>query len=342
MIRGRLHFSLICLCAIVLLVTVVHADMVPPKITYVYFDEGGIPYNGSINYTVTCYGYQTSPYHPVYLTPGSYQPQEVYRYSEYYSGYGSPSYRQAYLQFTHIDWCDLEGVADNRNFTIRNLSSINYSRYGVLQERVPRDVDGLRKYYFVTPEYSSCRYFQQNKASQWTAESRNFSRINTTQRQTNVLQLPGKTILYGILPWHHVSINRSDIGPDLAGYIAYLETCRVNADPACPGWNADGKPLKTFPEYRTLNRNATYLKEHPCDTFLLEADPSLIMPFDDMQVMGHECISNTEFVPCNYTDMIVEHRFIIPSVVKPDNPRSPVESLYCVVLSWFNTSCDKT
>jgi hypothetical protein len=339
MIRGRLHFSLICLCVIVLLVTVAHADMVPPKITYVYFTMGDIPYNGTVNYTVTCYGYPTD-YRHITLAPGSYQPQPVYQYSESYTGYGTPSYQQSYLQYTHIDRCELEGVADNGNFTIRNLSSNYFSRADVLLERVPRDVGGFQKYYFVTPEFSSCRNFGQNEQSQWTAESLNFSRINSTTRQTAVLQLPGRILLYGILPWHHVPINRSDISTDLDGYIAYLETCRVNADPACPGWIADGKPLKTFPGYRTLNQNASYIKEHPCDTFLLEADPSLIMPITDMEISGHRCYSNDKFAPCNLTESLYEARFTIPPSVSPDRHRRPVEALYCTILSWFNASCE--
>jgi len=341
MLRGRLHFSLICLCAIVLLVTVVHADMVTPKITYVYFTLGGIPYNGTVNYTVTCYGYPMDT-RQITLAPGSYQPQPVYQYSENYSGYGSPSYQQSYLQYTHIDRCELEGVADNRNFTIRNFSSNHFSRVDTLHERVPRNVDGFQKYYFVTPEYSSCQYFEQNKKSQWTAEIHNFSRINTTTPQTYVLQLPGRIILYDNMPWHYVPINRSDISTDLEGYIAYLETCRVNADPACPGWIADGKPLKSSPGYRTLNRDATHLKEHPCDTFLLEADPSLIMPITDMEISGHKCYSNDAFSPCNLPDSLYEERFIIPSAVSPNIHRSPVETLYCTILSWVNTSCEKT
>jgi len=157
--QSRLQFSLIFLVSIILLVTVVSADMVPPKITYVYFDKDGSPYNGSVNYTLTCYGYQMD-YRHIVLTPGSYQAQPVYGYSDNYTGYGSPSYQQSYLQYTHTDWCEVEGVAESGNFSIQNLSSSYLSRADVVQDRVPRDIDGLRKYYFVTPEYSSCRHLQ--------------------------------------------------------------------------------------------------------------------------------------------------------------------------------------
>jgi len=334
-----------------------NADMVPPTLTYVYIDQGGIPYNGSVNFTVTCYGYPMG-IPPITLAPGSYEPKPIYKYSVNYTGYGSPDYHQSYLQYTHIDRCELEGLANNRNFTIKNISLV--SRRDLVMERVSRDFGSLRKYYYATPEYVSCRYFEQKTAGQWDTYSLNFSKKNSTFFVSTVLQFPGRKLLYGAKSRHRVSINRSDIDMNLDGYVAYLEKCRANIDPSCPGWIDDGKSLKSFPEYRTLKQNLTYIKEHPCDTFLLEADPSLILPFNDTEVLGHHCIddSSGDFVPCNFTAMIEESRFTIPSDVdlgksgfktnlllptpggSANVHLSPVESLFCSILSRLDISCN--
>jgi hypothetical protein len=354
--QNRISLLLVFLFAAILLVPAVHADMIVPKLTYVYFDQGGIPYNGNVNFTVTCYGYGTG-YYPLITPTGSYQPQPIYRYSVNYTGYRSPDYHQSYLQYTHIDWCELEGIANNKNFTIKNISLI--SRRDIVMQRVTRELSGHKNYYYVTPEYISCTNFEKKTADQWTINSLNFSRINSTTRMSTVLQLPGRKLLYGILPRNGVSVNRSDFDMDLERYIGYLETCRVNIDPGCPGWIADGKPLKSFPEYRTLKQNATYMKEHPCDTFLLEADPSLILPFNGTYLLDHPCIDDDgDNVHCDLAGFIEESRFTIPSDIDLDSTgfrthiliptagtsanahRSPVESLFCSILSRFDMSCD--
>jgi hypothetical protein len=351
MVRSRIHFLLMCLCAVILLVTVVHADMIDPAITHVYFDKDGVPYNGSVQYTITCYGYS---FNHTFITPapGSYQPQPVFRYSASCNGYGCPIYQQYYLQYTHIDRCSLEGVADNRNFTIQNFSSRPFSRCDNLPERVSRDLDGRQVYFYPVPEFISCRYFEQKAEEQWTTYGITFSQKRDSVNRSLILLLPEREPLYEILPWRDVSINRSDITMDLSQYIAYLEACDVKSDPMCAGFIVDGKSLKSFPEYRIMKKNATYLKDHPCDTFLVEAEPSLIMPFTEYLPWSYHCVG-----PCNVTGEICEARFTIPSVSDPGNTgvrttsvtpthggsanvhRSPVESLYCTVLSWFKISC---
>jgi hypothetical protein len=302
-----------------------HADFFKPSITHVYFDKDGVPYYGIVHYTITCYGY-TTDYRRIPLAPGSYTPEPVFRYSATCNGYGCPVYEQYYLQHSYFDWCDLEGVADNQNFIIRDI--FPFSRCDDVEGRAIRDFgtyprdDYIRKFYYATPEYESCIYFEDKKpygdwmeSGKWTVYTLNFSRIYDKPNHTEVLQLPGRDLLYGNLPYQYIHINRSDIPMSLEGYIAYLETCTVNTDPACPGWIIEGKPLKSFPEYRSLKKNATYLKDHPCDTFLVDTDPSLIMPFTDYLGWG-SCDG-----PCNLTEQICEARFTIPSESSSGNAR---------------------
>jgi hypothetical protein len=358
MIQNRISLLLVFLFAAILLVPSVHADMIVPRLTYVYFDQNGHPYNGTVNFTVTCYGYGTGQYPFITQAPGSYKPKPILKYSANYSGCGSPDYHQSYTQYTHIDWCDLEGLVNNRNFTIKNVTTV--SRYDLVMHRVPREFGGVQKYYYTTPEYGSCRFFEQKTEAQWTIEILNFSKTNTMPHFTSVLQFPGRKLLYGIMPHREVTVKRSDINMNLDDYVTYLETCKVNSDPACPGWITDGLPLKTFVQYRTLNKNTTYMKEHPCDTFLLEQDPSLILPFiADFRLLDHPCIDDsTDWIPCNLTGEIYESRFTIPSGIDLGDAnsetsilwptpagnanihRSPVESLFCSILSRFDMSCD--
>jgi hypothetical protein len=134
----------------------VQADMISPAITHVYFEKDGVPYNGSVQYAVNCYGY-TFSYPPVLKTPGSYQPELVYHYSAGCREYGCSIYEPYYLTYTHIDWCDLEGTADGSAFVIRNFSSLPYTRCNPIDYRMEKTWGNKTEYYYYTPEYSLCR-----------------------------------------------------------------------------------------------------------------------------------------------------------------------------------------
>lgn len=367
MARDRKCVWLVCLCVFSPLIIPVHADLIAPAITHVYFEKNGTPYNDSVQYSVNCYGYPYS-YPPVTKTTGSYQPELVFHYSASCDGYGCAIYQSYYLRYTHIDWCDLEGNTNNQTFTIGNFSTTPYTRCDNVPNRVAKTWGDLREYYYDTPEYFACRQFERNRneTTVWV------DRLNFTStvpvNSSVVLLLQGAAPFYETPQWSHTIINKSDIDMDLDEYIQYLETCDPRADRKCPGWIINGTPLKTFTEYRTLKTNTTDLKEHPCDTFLVKADPSLIMPFSDDFIWHHQCLG-----ACNYTEEICESRFTIPSedmnatvsgntspiqekilgtetttsnltmapqlTTSPAVHRSPVESLYCAVLGFFGATC---
>ena len=202
----------------------------------------------------------------------------------------------------------------------------------------------------------------------------NFTAIPPANR-TRMLFIRG-TEYYSTNPWNHSILNRSDIGMDPARYTGYLETCNPVADWKCPGWTIDGVPLKAFGKYLTLAQNATDMEKHPCNRFLVEADPSLIMPFTDPDPWRHPCVDT-----CNFTYELCESRFSIPSGnttpwtgredstvipwtvmykrytpgttptthlppsprtlvnTSPHTARSPVESAYCGILAILGVSC---
>jgi hypothetical protein len=354
----------IVLCCIVVLSGILpaQADLIAPAITHVYFEKNGTPYNGNVDYSVNCYGYMKPPFSP--QTTGFYKPERVFSYSASCNGYVCVIYQPYYLQYTHIDWCDLEGEADNQIFTVQNFSTEPYTRCDSVPNRVSKTNGNNREYYYETPEYFSCRQFETNEDNTVWVDRLNFSGA-TPVNSSYILSLSGLSLLYETPDWSHLIINKTDISLDLNEYIHYLETCDPTTDKKCPGWIINGTPLKSFTEYRTLKNNTTDLKEHPCDTFLITADPSLIMPFTDHNPWSHACVYN-----CNYTMEICESRFSIPSgnlnvsatqdrttvqgtttpaattlhnpalyQTMPAVSRSPVESLYCGIMNFFGARC---
>jgi hypothetical protein len=128
-----------------------------------------------------------------------------------------------------------------------------------------------------------------------------------TSYSRRIVFFSGRNPIYEAPEWSRLSINRSGISWDLSKYINFLETCDPVTNPRCPGWFVNGTPMKSFAEYRTLAKNETDIVEHPCDTFLLKADPDvMIMPFVD-NPWNHACVDN-----CNLTRQVVELRVAIP------------------------------
>lgn len=122
----------------------VHADMISPAITHVYFEKNGVPYNGSVQYSVNCYGYFMGyPY--VTKSPGSYEPELIFHYSATCPEYGCEIY-QPYYYYGHSDWCNLEGQTENEWFEIRNFSPYPYTRCDSVWERLEKRWGENREY----------------------------------------------------------------------------------------------------------------------------------------------------------------------------------------------------
>lgn len=372
MARDRKWVWGICLCVLGLLILPVHADLISPAITHVYFEKDEAPYNGSVQYSVNCYGYFMGyPY--VAKSPGSYQPELIFHYSATCPGYGCEIYQPYYIH-GHSDWCELEGQTNTGSFSIDNFSAYPYTRCDFVPERVSKTWGNQTEYYYDTPEFRACRQFQDNFYREIRIEQFSLSSLPPVNR-TFTIPLQGMT-LYEVPPGNTSTINKSSISMNLDQYIEYLDTCLPDTDANCPGWTVNTTPLKFFTAYRTLKNNATDMQQYPCDTFLIKADPSLIMPFTDTNPWKHPCAD-----ACNYTYEFCESRFTIPSgnqtprmeqnisPVKtipwtimdktytpqphttPANAspspqstlhvhRSPVESLYCGIVEFFGGRCD--
>lgn len=118
LLKKLLKFSVL-LCLPVLFVSfsvTAFADVYEPTQTKVYFEKDGEPFEGLVEYTVDCYGYVNAGWWDTgEEIPADYDPEHpevVYSYSATCPEYGCSIYENYYLNYTHIDYCDLSGEAD--------------------------------------------------------------------------------------------------------------------------------------------------------------------------------------------------------------------------------------
>ncbi|WP_048151237.1 hypothetical protein [Methanolacinia paynteri] len=97
----------------------------------VFFEKNGEPYNGSVSFTVTCYGYVVDNSDPnrnnywgsnyVRREPGTYNRTDVFSYSATVDHYGDEIFEPFYLNYRVIDYCSLCGETDGKTFEIDNV-----------------------------------------------------------------------------------------------------------------------------------------------------------------------------------------------------------------------------
>jgi hypothetical protein len=148
----------ICITALLFLVCPAPGDTLVPTNTHVYFEKNSQPFNESVQFTVSCYGYRCD-WNSCSVPAGTKDISEtahavIYSYSATCPGYGCIIYEPFYLNYRHIDRCDLEGVTREENFTLQNFSITPLPQCTDLQQF---DIGkGYDEYYRVTPEFSRC------------------------------------------------------------------------------------------------------------------------------------------------------------------------------------------
>ena len=83
----------------------------------------GEPYRAPVSYMVRCYGYTFDPGLDPLLPPGSYTPEEVYRFQAECPAFGCKTVLDTYLNYRHIDTCDLEVQAQGQQYLVENFGS---------------------------------------------------------------------------------------------------------------------------------------------------------------------------------------------------------------------------
>ena len=166
---------LIILMLAVMVLPFVFADVAISTVTKVYFEKDGQPYNGEVDFTVNCYGYTYSPGAYIEKEPGTYTSEKVFSFSATCLSYGCKIYESYYMNYRHIDYCDLEGNYEGQSFEIENYSDnpINFDECG----GNGYDMFTKGKYYKTNDAYRSC---QDNLLKEYMKCHEDFKKNNET------------------------------------------------------------------------------------------------------------------------------------------------------------------
>ena len=118
--------------ALLLLASGVNADVPNPVRIAVIFEQAGKPYTGPVRFTITCYGYSYTAGPDPERAPGSYTPEPMYSLSGACAGAGCTVDEDLYLNYRHLDSCDLAGDASGVRFLVKNYARtpIDFSTCG--------------------------------------------------------------------------------------------------------------------------------------------------------------------------------------------------------------------
>lgn len=136
------------------------ADEINPTITHVFFVKDGLPYNGSVVFSVHCYGYPCTGWdcgspEDLLAKNGNYSPEEVFSFHASCPTYGCLIYEPYYhAGRSYTDYCTLDGETPGGKFTIPNFSNtptpdcsdLHQFAFGM----------GQNRYYNGTPAYDAC------------------------------------------------------------------------------------------------------------------------------------------------------------------------------------------
>lgn len=119
---------------------IISADIIRPTVTNVFFEKNGVAYNDSVTFNVGCYGYTfygARPGFEVKKEPGTYTPEIVFSFKASIKNYGDSIYEPYYMNYRHIDYCNIEGNTKEGNFSIKNFSNspVNFSLCGDTEEK---------------------------------------------------------------------------------------------------------------------------------------------------------------------------------------------------------------
>jgi len=161
--RSRISLLLVITGIVLISVAIAPAlgDIAYSTDTYTYFSQDGHPFNGSVQFSVACYGHYTYPNTPAFFpnyTPDN-ENETVFSYSATCPGYGCVIHEPYYLNYRHIRQCDLSGTAGGYSFSVVNFSDTPKPSTCTMT-RSPFDMTVYSgedtRYYNVTPEYDTC------------------------------------------------------------------------------------------------------------------------------------------------------------------------------------------
>jgi hypothetical protein len=117
-----------------------------------------MPFTDTVSYEMNCYGYSNAGWWDTgEVIPADYSPENpelVFSYSATCEEYGCPIYEDYYLNYRHIDYCNLSGTADGESFTLDMFSLTPLPDCS--DSGLPYDMYDGDNYYKYTDEYNAC------------------------------------------------------------------------------------------------------------------------------------------------------------------------------------------
>ncbi len=128
------------------------ADVNVPTITKVFFEKDEKPYEKPLDFTVECYGYEWTPGPNMEKEPGTYTPEVVYSFSASCPIYGCEIHEPYYLNYRHIDYCNLTGRTEGKAFKIEKYGNTPIDFNGCNDTGKEEDFMQLCTAHFAIPE----------------------------------------------------------------------------------------------------------------------------------------------------------------------------------------------
>jgi len=155
-----------CFLAALILSAIVsgHADAnaYRPTLTTVYFEKDHVPFNESVRFAITCYGYRCENWGCTALgdnrIPGTYTQEEVFSFFATCPGYGCRIFEpHPSTNDMRIDYCSLEGETGSGNFVIPRYSKVPFPDCVIAGENISvvNEVSG-KKYVRMNSRSYSC------------------------------------------------------------------------------------------------------------------------------------------------------------------------------------------
>jgi hypothetical protein len=142
-----------------------------------------------------------------------------------------------------------------------------------------------------------------------------------------------------ILSSSKIKINNTDLNP--TSYRHFLDTCDPRADPNCPGWIVDGVPLKMIPACK-VNTTPLPRSIDPCWRYLVKVNETIVLPKEEWSKKIYQTDEPVQMCNINWTipPEDISHQYNIePQPRNSSISKSPIESLYCSLMSIFGAKC---
>lgn len=114
---------LIIILFLIFLPLVASADILIHTKTKVYFEKAGQPVDKPIEFTISCYGYSWPPGTGGFIERPDKPVEKVFTFTAVCLEYGCTLDDEFFTRNMHIDYCNMEGVIDNKeSFAVYNYS----------------------------------------------------------------------------------------------------------------------------------------------------------------------------------------------------------------------------